>query len=262
MEYLVISLVSVVVAALTLFSGFGLGTLLLPAFAFFFPVEIAVAATAIVHLANNLFKLALLGKMADWKVTLKFTLPAMLTSALGALLLLRLGRVSPIAEYVFFGKAFRIEAIKLTIGLLIGLFSLFELLPGFSKLNVPGRYIPLGGALSGFFGGLSGMQGALRSLFLVRAGLTKEQFIGTGVVSAVIVDLSRIAVYGTALLSGQVARLREAGILGLVAAGTLAALAGTIVGARLVKKVTLETVQRTVGFLLLAVAIGLCAGWI
>jgi uncharacterized protein len=262
MDYVVICLVSLLVAALTLFSGFGLGTLLLPAFSFFFPIEIAVAATAVVHLANNLFKLAFVGKMADWRVTAKFTGPALVTSALGAMLLLRLGQVPSIAEYALFGKSFRIELIKLTIGITIGFFALFDLLPGLSKLNVSSRYIPLGGALSGFFGGLSGMQGALRSMFLIRAGLTKEQFIGTGVVAAVIVDLSRIAVYGSALISGQLAKLREAGILGLVIAGTGAALLGTIAGTQLVKKVTLETVQKIVGILLLMVAVGLCAGWI
>jgi len=53
MDYVFIALVAVVVAALTLFSGFGLGTVLMPAFALFFPVP--VAATAVVHLANNLF---------------------------------------------------------------------------------------------------------------------------------------------------------------------------------------------------------------
>lgn len=46
-------LTALVVSGLTLFSGFGLGTLLMPAFAVFFPVEVAVAATAVVHLATN-----------------------------------------------------------------------------------------------------------------------------------------------------------------------------------------------------------------
>ncbi len=58
---MLVCLVALLASGLTLFSGFGLGTLLLPAFALFFPVEIAVAATAIVHLINNLFKLLLVG---------------------------------------------------------------------------------------------------------------------------------------------------------------------------------------------------------
>ena len=65
MEYAVICTVAIVVSALTLFSGFGLGTLLMPAFALFFPINVAVAATAVVHLVNNLFKLLLVGKHAE-----------------------------------------------------------------------------------------------------------------------------------------------------------------------------------------------------
>lgn len=39
------------------------------------------------------------------------------------------------------------------------------------------------------------MQGALRSAFLARAGLSKEVFIATGVVIAVLIDFSRIGIY-------------------------------------------------------------------
>ena len=39
MEYLVVCTVALVVSGLTLFSGFGLGTVLMPALALFFPVD-------------------------------------------------------------------------------------------------------------------------------------------------------------------------------------------------------------------------------
>ena len=68
MSFLVICAVALLASALTFFSGFGLGTLLLPAFALFVPIEQAVALTAIVHLLNSLFKLLLTGKHADWRV--------------------------------------------------------------------------------------------------------------------------------------------------------------------------------------------------
>ena len=71
MEYVVVCAVALVVSALTLFSGFGLGTLLMPAFALFFPVPVAIAATAVVHLANNVFKVALVGRRADWSVVVR-----------------------------------------------------------------------------------------------------------------------------------------------------------------------------------------------
>jgi len=45
---------------------------LLPVFALFFSIDLAIAMTAIVHLLNNFFKLTLLGKYAD-KIGTDFT---------------------------------------------------------------------------------------------------------------------------------------------------------------------------------------------
>ena len=77
MSYVVVCGVALMVSGLTLFSGFGLGTLLMPTFALFFPVEVAVAATAVVHLANNVFKLFLVGQYPSselWRVQLSLVL--------------------------------------------------------------------------------------------------------------------------------------------------------------------------------------------
>ena len=76
MQYALVAGVALFVSALTLFSGFGLGTLLMPAFALFLPVPVAVVATAVVHLANNLVKLVLVGWKAGWTVVVRFALPA------------------------------------------------------------------------------------------------------------------------------------------------------------------------------------------
>jgi uncharacterized protein len=59
-------------SGLTLFSGFGLGTILTPVFALFFPVPAAIAMTAVVHLANNVFKIGLVGRDADWGTIARF----------------------------------------------------------------------------------------------------------------------------------------------------------------------------------------------
>jgi uncharacterized membrane protein YfcA len=70
MEYFIIGAAALITSGLTLFSGFGLGTLLMPVFAIFFPIDLAVGLTAIVHFFNNLFKFALLGKHADKTIVL------------------------------------------------------------------------------------------------------------------------------------------------------------------------------------------------
>ena len=49
MELILIGLAALFTSALTLFSGFGLGTILMPVFALFFPLPLAIAATAVVR---------------------------------------------------------------------------------------------------------------------------------------------------------------------------------------------------------------------
>src|SRR5918995_1196011 len=84
LAFAVVCGVAFLASGLTFFSGFGLGTLLLPAFALFFPVDRAIALTAVVHFLNNLFKLGLVGQQADRRVGLRFGLPAVVASFVGA----------------------------------------------------------------------------------------------------------------------------------------------------------------------------------
>jgi uncharacterized membrane protein YfcA len=260
MMYLVICIVALFVSALTLFSGFGLGTLLMPTFAMFLPVEYAIGATAIVHLANNLFKLGIVGKMADYKVVTRFAVPASVMAIIGALLLNYFAGTAPLAEYTVGGKPCTITVLKLVIAFLIAAFAILEIHPRFEKLAFNQKYIPLGGALSGFFGGLSGLQGALRSAFLVRAGLTKEAFVGTSVVSASVVDILRLSVYGTTFFSKHCAVFQNQIGIGMVIAATLTAFLGSFIGSRLVKKITMRTIQMIVGILLLFLSLVLAWG--
>ena len=260
MIYIVICTSALLVSALTLFSGFGLGTLLMPVFALFFPVEVAVATTAIVHLLNNIFKASLLGRHADYGIVVRFALPAAAAAIAGALLLNHLIGIPPIAQYTLAGRLCVVTWPKLVIAILIMGFAIIELAPSLEKLSFDKRYVPLGGIVSGFFGGLSGHQGALRTAFLIRLGLTKEAFLGTMVLSAVAVDVSRLLVYGLTFFARDVDVMRAQGGFGLVAAGTLAAFAGSFLGARLVKKMTLRTIQIIVGILLSVLSIALGMG--
>jgi len=260
MEYLVVCGASLVVAALTFFSGFGLGTLLMPVFALFFPVEVAIAATAVVHLANNLFKAGIAGRHAVAKVVLLFALPGALAAVPGALLLDSIAGLAPLARYTLGGREFQILPVKLVIALLIVIFALAEILPAARRLSFDRRYLPLGGVLSGFFGGLSGHQGALRTAFLLRVGLEKKALIGTMVVSSAIVDLSRILVYGFTFFGTHLDVLDAHGGKGLVVAGSVAAFAGSFTGSRLLEKITYQGLQRLIAGMLFVLAIALGAG--
>ncbi|HND88947.1 MAG TPA: TSUP family transporter, partial [Saprospiraceae bacterium] len=232
----------------------GLGTILTPVFGLFFPLHVAVALTGGVHLANNLFKLALLGRQAARHLVLRFGLPSVLGGFLGAQVLVRLSHLAPLGTWHWGQAAFSITPLKLIIALLIIFFVAMERLPALSERRFAARFLTWGGLLSGFFGGLSGHQGALRSAFLVQAGFSKEQFVATGVAVACLVDLTRLPVYFT--------RFDAAGLYAqwpLLLAATVSAFAGAYLGARHLKKVTLGAVQTltTAMLLLIALLLGL-----
>jgi uncharacterized protein len=255
MEIIIIALAAAFASLLTFFSGFGLGTLLMPVFALFFPVELAIAMTGVVHLANNLFKWGLVHKHINWKVALRFGLPAMAAAFFGAKLLLNLEQLAPWHHWQWGEKTFYITPLKCIIGVLLLIFALLELSPRFARWQVSENKMVAGGLLSGFFGGLSGHQGALRSAFLIKAGLSKEAFIATGVIIACMIDISRLSVYASRF--GGLDADRHGGLMAVAIA---AAFVGAVAGSRMLKKVTMKQVQWLVSVLLVTVALGLILG--
>ena len=255
MEYILIQIVALLASALTIFSGFGLGTLLLPAFALFFPVDVAIALTAIVHFLNNAFKLLLVKKQINWKIALRFGLPALLFSFLGAFLLDKITNANILTEYSLNNKVFQVTLMKIIVAFLLIFFALFELIPKLKNLQFPEKYLPIGGVLSGFFGGLSGHQGALRSAFLTKVGLSKEAFIATGVIIACMIDVSRMSVYFT-----NISKVKDSLNFNLIFVATLAAFIGVYFGNKLVKKITINTIQKIVAFMIIVFAVGLGLG--
>jgi uncharacterized protein len=255
MIYAVVCAVAFLASGLTFFSGFGLGTLLLPAFAIFFAVEQAVALTAIVHFFNGVFKLSLVWRHIDRAVVIRFGLLAIAGAFGGAATLLWLTKTPPLYTYEIVGQTFQVTAPKLVVGILLLLFACAEAAPAFRRISVPARYMPVGGLLSGFVGGLAGMQGALRSAFLVKAGLTKEAYVATGAAIAFLIDVSRLTVYAR-LIRNQVEALDYT----LVGAAVLAAFVGATLGNRLLPMVKMAGIQAVVTVMLFFVGVGLLSG--
>jgi hypothetical protein len=256
-EIIIICIAAFLTSILTFFSGFGLGTLLMPIFALFFPVEVAIALTGVVHFSNNLFKMALVGKHTDKQVLLRFGIPAIFASFAGALLLMQISGFQPLFSYHLGEKQFVVTPVKLVIAFLLLFFSLFEIIPHFQKIQFGKNKLILGGILSGFFGGLAGIQGALRSAFLIKAGLTKEAYIATGVVIALLVDVTRLSVYAE--------RFTTSGLhenMGLIVTAVVSAMLGATIGKKLLKKVTMGFVQVFVAVMLIIISLALGLGLI
>jgi uncharacterized membrane protein YfcA len=242
-------------AFLSFFCGFGLGTLLLPAFMLFFPAQIAVAATALVHMANNVFKLFLVGKHAHWPTIRSFGVASVVGAVLGAWSLQWLAGMNDSIDFSFLDQSFQTDSIRILLAIIIFTFALIEISPALEKIEMPARWLPVGGLVSGFFGGISGHQGALRSAFLMCSGLSKDAFMGTRVVCACLVDVSRLSIYAASISAGW-SELR----LDLLALATLAAFGGAWQGNKLVKKTELPVLNRIISIALIAFAIAFALG--
>ena len=254
-EFVVLAIVAFGAALLTFISGFGLGTLLMPALACFVAPEAAVALTAVVHLLTNLTKVALVGKQAQPSTLLRFGLTAIVGGFIGGYLLTTWSQATePIIWQLGAWTCWTYPA-PLAIGLTMLSVAVLELNPWFDTWRPQAKWLPLGGLVSGMLGGLSGHQGALRSAFLINLpGLTPVSFVATGAVIACAVDGARLLAYGST------AWLPASNHIDLLAIAAGAALAGTWVGNRCLSKVTLPFVRRMVGVALLVIAIRLITG--
>ena len=253
----IICIIALFASLLTFFSGFGLGTILTPVFAIFFPIEIAISLTAIVHLLNNIFKLLLVGITKEREIIIRFGIPSIIASFIGAWALKNLSDAQTVFHYQLAGHNFDTSPVKICISLLIIVFTLLEIIPSFQKIQFDKKYLAVGGTLSGFFGGLSGNQGALRSMFLIKSGLSKESYISTGILIACMVDFARIPVYSSRYFSSGIWENK-----GLLIAATLSAFAGAYAGSKFLKKITLAFLQVIVSILLILVAVAIGSGLI
>lgn len=258
MSYVIIPIVALIASLLTFFSGFGLGTLLLPVFTLYFDVTIAVGLTAIVHFCNNIFKIALVYKNINWIIVLRFGLPSLLAALVGAYLLKNLFAETIVLHKYYLESTEEFHSItlfNLIIGILIIVFSLFEVVPYLKNLSFNQNKLTIGGLLSGFFGGLSGHQGALRSAFLIKLNLSKEQFIATGTAIACIVDVARMSIY---VFTFDFVHVKNNSSLILLA--VFAAIAGALVGNKLLKKTTLNFLKWFVTIFMITIALLMILG--
>ena len=226
----VVYLVTFLASLVTLLAGFGLGTILTPVFTLVFNVKLAILLVAIVHFFNNLFKLSLFGKHVDLAIIKRFGILSIAGAVAGAFL----------QSFLFSG------VLKVLLGLvLIGL-GVGEFLPKWMSFRFPRKVDVIGGFVSGLLGGLVGNQGAIRSAYLLNYNISKESFIATATVIALIIDVTRIPVY---LLAH---REYLSSVPPNIVIVVLIAFAGTLVGKRILQHFSSALFKKTVaGFVLL-----------
>jgi uncharacterized membrane protein YfcA len=112
----------------------------------------------------------------------------------------------------------------------------------------------IGGALSGFFGGLVGNQGGIRTAAMLGFEVDKRQFVATTTAVALLIDMARVPVFiafeGGALMT----------LLPVIALATVGVVAGTLVGEKLLARIPEGIFRTLVGTLLLVLGISFLVG--
>ena len=196
-----------------------------------------------------------MGKNIDKKVLIRFGLPSVIAALIGSYLLVLIDDNIVIFSYYFFDKKIDVILVKFLISILLIIFAIIDLIPQIKDLHFDKKYLPVGGFLSGFFGGLSGNQGALRSAFLVKHGLEKSVFVATTVAISSLVDITRLSVYSTNFLNLNYSDFYQLGLFSVVSA-----VAGSFIGNKLLKKVTIQQIKKIVALLLILLGISLLIG--
>jgi uncharacterized membrane protein YfcA len=254
MDLFLLVIVSFGASWLTFFCGFGFGTMLTPVFYLMFKdMTLAIAATAIVHFLNNVFKFLLMKRSVNWNVAIPFGAAAIPAAFLGAYLATKIDN-QIIYEYLFMGRTMQIDLLNFVFGIILVAFALVELIPAWS-VAFSKKSLWIGGLISGFFGGLSGHQGALRTAFLIKYNLKKEVFIATGIMVALVIDVVRTSVYAT---SFNYVELSESWLL--IVVSLIAALVGAITGKLFLKKIKLDLLNLIVAIAMLVFGITLAGG--
>jgi uncharacterized membrane protein YfcA len=246
----ILPLVAFFAALLTFFSGFGLGTLLMAVLLCYYPAEIAIVITALVHLGSSLLKV-LLNRSVRWDIVLRFGVASVLAALLGSELLEILIRDEiQLYSISVFNRTNEVGLVNFIIGLLLMVFAAVEW-----SYKSKSMYMPLwlGGIISGFFGGFSGHQGALRSVFLVQRIREVPNYIATTAFISLCVDAARVANYSRNDLLASVSFDQVVWCL-------LAALGGVLLGTFLIKKTTLRLLQNWVAISIFLLGVAMLTG--
>ena len=210
-------------------SGFGIGSLLTPLLAARVGTKLAVAAVSVPHCVATAFRFWMMRKDVDRRLLWSFGLMSAAGGLAGALL--HASADSPVLTLIFGGLLIFTGAMGLT---------------GLSdRLRFRGWVACVARAVSGLLGGLVGNQGGIRSAALLGFDVPRRAFVATATAVGLIVDGARMPVY----LATQGDEI--AGLWPVLVTATLGALAGTVLGERILRRVPEPAYRRIVSALIL-----------
>ncbi|MEG6586790.1 sulfite exporter TauE/SafE family protein [Dendrosporobacter sp. 1207_IL3150] len=224
--HIMLVLVTLGTSVVTLFTGFGVGTIMMPIMSLFFDVKVAIFLAAIVHFFNNVSRLALYREDINWKIIQRFGIVSIVGAFIGSY------------AQIYLDSAW----LKVAVGLFLATYALISLINININYKLPDRIDFIGGFLSGLIGGLIGNQGAIRSLYLLKYELNKTELIVSSALIAVIIDSTRIPIYAYTN-----SRYLQENIV-LLSLIVFTSIVGTVVGSRILPKISHDLFKKIILF--------------
>ena len=204
MEIIVVILAGLAASFVASVAGFGGSVIMLPVLVWVFGIQDAVPIMAVVSLIGNLSRVGLNRQEVDWPVVWRFAAGAVPAAVAGGIIFV----TAPAAVLVR--------------GL--GAFLLLMLVYRHSRWgrNVHIKrngFLPLG-AVSGLLSAMLGTAGPFAAPFFLAYGLIKGAYIGTEAMTAAVMHVTKLAVYGGYSLVGTRTLLVGLGIGAVAILGT------------------------------------------
>jgi uncharacterized membrane protein YfcA len=232
---ILIAIAAFFAGAVSAVAGFGIGSILTPLLGLTIGVKLAVAAAAIPHFIGNALRLWTLRDRVDKRVLKTFGLMSAAGALAGALL----------------HAAAAARALKVVFAIVLMIVGAFGVTGWSDRLRFGRRGAWAAGGISGLLGGLVGNQGGVRAAAMLALDVRKEVFVATAVAIALVVDGARLPVY--AFSTGR----DLLGVWPLIAAASIAVIAGTLLGRAVLGRVPEAAFRRVVSALLIALGIAM-----
>ena len=226
---------SLVAGAIASVTGFGIGSVLTPTLSLWLDGRVAVAVVAIPHLIGTLVRFAMIEGKVDRTVMWRFGLASAAGGLAGAL----------------FQSALGGARLMIVLAVLLLFVAASELTGLSSRMRFTGATAWIAGVLSGLLGGLVGNQGGIRSAALLGFGLSRDAFIATATAIALFVDGARLPVYVATAGPEMWAQRND------VVIASIGVVAGTVAGARLLRRIPEPAFRKIVAIVLAALGIAL-----
>lgn len=216
-------------------SGFGIGSLLTPLLAARYGMSLAVAAVSIPHAIATALRCWRLRASIDWGVLRSFGVLSAIGGLAGALLYTRFDSV----------------VLTRVLGALLIATGIAAVTEWVKRIHARGVGAHALGLASGFFGGIAGNQGGLRSGALMAFHLSPLALVATATATGLAVDAARLPVYlwttGRDLIP----------LAAPIGSATIGVIIGTLIGERLLLGLSARGFRLVVGTF-----IGLLGVWL